>query len=60
MLLTINGVTLSIIFFYVPESPKFLYSNNKYYECRKVLARVAKVNNYQGKGQEFSMEILGS
>jgi hypothetical protein len=33
-LLVINGVTLTIIFFFMTESPKFLYSNERYEECR--------------------------
>jgi Ca2+-dependent lipid-binding protein len=51
MLLIINGVTLVIIFIYVPESPKFLYSAEKYEQCRQVLSKVARVNNYEGNGK---------
>ena len=45
---------------YVPESPKFLFSNGKYDECRAVLCRIAKTNNYSNRGALYVDEITNS
>jgi hypothetical protein len=57
VLLVINGVTLTIIVFFMTESPKFLYSNGKYEECRQVLAKIARVTNHENNGALISKEI---
>lgn len=60
VLLIINGVTLIAIFFFMTESPKFLYSRGKYDECRSVLAKIARVTNHEGNGALISKEIMSS
>jgi hypothetical protein len=50
MLLTINGATVLSICLYLPESPKFLYSNGRFSECRQVLARMALTNDCNSQG----------
>lgn len=40
----INVATLIMFWFFVPESPKWLYSKARYQECQQILTRIAKFN----------------
>ena len=49
LLLSVIGVILTIIssivsFFYIPESPKWLYENNKFVETKQILKEIAFKN----------------
>ena len=47
-----------ICLFYVPESPKYLISKNRFDDARKALAAIAKINKYQGKiNFKFDREV---
>ena len=47
-LITIT-IPVCIIPFYIPESPKWLYSNYKLNETREVLYRIAAINKVELK-----------
>ena len=43
----IQGVLLIVGYFYLEESPKWLYENKRYQECYQVLKNTGKVNGVQ-------------
>jgi MFS family permease len=45
-MLIVNMITLIALIVLIPESPKFLFANKRYYECRQVLAHMALKNNF--------------
>jgi hypothetical protein len=42
---------------WLPESPKYLYSNGHYQKCREVLCKIAKVNDVHGEGEIIAEKI---
>lgn len=53
-----NFVTIVGVFF-MPESPKFLISKNKFDEARTSLRVIAKFNNFKGSlNFKFDKEVM--
>ena len=62
MSLTLNTIVLIACIFFLPESPRFLYANAFYDDCRKVIAKISRIN---GKGNmerieqsKFEIEVV--
>ena len=51
--LAVTFVALLFLFRILPESPKYLYANAKYDECREVLTKICRWNNHEGNGNEL-------
>jgi hypothetical protein len=51
--ISISTIATLLLLRVLPESPKFLYANGKYDECRVVLTKICRWNNYDGKGNEL-------
>lgn len=60
VLLAVNGVALLIILWFLPESPKFLYASGQFEQCRDVLCKIARFNNYENNGNQIFRELTYS
>ena len=56
----INLVGVVCCLLVVPESPKYLYSQGRYQECRQILCKIARFNNHQGNGNSLFRELTYS
>jgi len=51
--LAVTFVAVLFLFSILPESPKYLYANAKYDECREVLTTICRWNDHEGNGNEL-------
>ena len=53
----LSCVTLTI-FWFLPETPQFLYAKGRYDECKQVLLTIAKANGADVRPEQFQFDIL--
>jgi len=54
MLGIIGALVIVFLVSALPESPKFLYANRRFDECRDVLKKIAKFNNASITNEQIS------
>jgi len=53
--LSLALISFACVTFYLPESPRFLYSRKEFAKCKEVIRKIAHVN---GKSTEIDQDFI--
>ena len=58
--LVLSSMSFVLCLVYLPESPRFLYSQRRFNEAREVVEKIAITNGVDMQGIRFKVEIGGA